>query len=274
MSITAAEKSIDPPAPGAVSAQAVRRDNAWIWQVTMLSVLLGGMLALAVRTTEQSRTTPGSSSRLGLLAALIDREKQESEGLQQEVAALRRRHGELLAEAQGGTQTAKDLKSAFDAVKELAGLSAISGPGLNITIRDSPDAPPENVPFEEYLVHDQDLNHIISILKTSGAQHLAVSGADSERLQRVVVSTTARCVGPTAVVNGTYLAAPYHILAIGDAQRMRAALDEPDGYVRGMRELDKKKMIEIVDHEKIDLPEYSGKLQARYAKPVAEEGAK
>ena len=110
MSITAAEKSVDPPAPGAASAQAVRRDNAWIWQVTLLSVLLGGMLALAVRTTEQSRTTPGSSSRLGLLAALIDREKQESEALQQEVAAL-----ECTLRARSGRHACRPLDQAVHA---------------------------------------------------------------------------------------------------------------------------------------------------------------
>lgn len=272
MSITAAEKIESSPQAQETAAAPRRPDNAWIWQVTALSVVLGGMLALAVRTTEASRqsTAPGGN-RLGLLAALIDREKQESEVLQQEITELRRRQDAYLAQAQTGDAELNRLRTEFDTVKQLAGLSQVEGIGLKITVRDSPDTPPENVPFEEYLVHDQDLNNIISSLKAAGAQHLAISGADSARLQRVVVSTTARCVGPTAVVNGTYLSAPYHIFAIGDPKAMRAALDDPAGWVRS-RELDTKKMIEIEERERVVLPEYSGKLQGRHARPVTPAG--
>jgi uncharacterized protein YlxW (UPF0749 family) len=114
------------------------------------------------------------------------------------------------------------------------------------------------------------------VLKAAGAQQLAISGADSTKPQRVVVSTTARCVGPTAVVNGTYLSAPFHIFAIGDPKALREALERPDGYVRGQRRLEAKKMIEISDAPKMVFPEYSGKLQARYTQPLpgpkAEEG--
>jgi uncharacterized protein YlxW (UPF0749 family) len=271
MSITAVEKTAEAPA-AAPAAPVARTGNTWVWQVTALSLVLGGMLALAVRTTEKSRTSmaPGGS-RLGLLAALIDREKEQTDRLQQEVAELRRQKDLALARMKGNKGETDALKRQFDAVREMAGLSAVTGPGLDVTIQDSPVAPPDNVPFEEYLVHDQDLNQIISSLKAAGAQHLAISGADSTRLQRVVVTTTARCVGPTAVVNGTYLSAPYHIFAIGNAAALRAALERPDGYVRGQRELDAKKMIEIKDAERLVFPEYTGKLQARYAKPVPEK---
>lgn len=277
MSITAVEKTkVDEGAGAAAAAAPLRRvDNSWIWQVTALSLVLGGMLALAVRTTEKSRAslTPGGS-RLGLLSALIDREKEQSERLQQELAELRRQKDDAVAKIKGGKGEIDDLKRQFEAVQAMAGLSAIDGRGLDITVQDSPQPPADNVPFEEYLVHDQDLNHIIAILKAAGAQHLAISGADSTRLQRVVVTTTARCVGPTAVVNGTYLSAPYHIFAIGDPAVLRAALEAPDGYVRGQRELDQKKMIEIREVERLVFPEYTGKLQARYARPIPEPEGK
>lgn len=276
MSIAAEQKSAE-PVPAIAAAPPRRLDNAWLWQVTALSILLGGMLALAVRTTEKGRTStnPGGS-RFNLLAEMIKGEKDKASRLQEEVSALRRQKDEALRRIQGDQGVSQQLKEEFQSVRQQAGLLAVEGAGIVVTIRDSPETPPENEPFEDYLVHDQDLNNILSVLKAAGAQQLAISGADSTKPQRVVVSTTARCVGPTAVVNGTYLSAPFHIFAIGDAKALREALERPDGYVRGQRRLEAKKMIEVSDAPKMVFPEYSGKLQARYTNPIptpkAEEG--
>ena len=63
---------------------------------------------------------------------------------------------------------------------------------------------------------------------------------------------------------------PDHILALGDPKVLRAALEAPDGYIR-QRELDTRKMIEITESPNVFLPEYSGKMQTRYAKPISAE---
>jgi uncharacterized protein YlxW (UPF0749 family) len=120
------------------------------------------------------------------------------------------------------------------------------------------------------MVHDQDLNNILNDLKAAGVEHLGISGVDTTSIQRVVVTTTARCVGPTAVVNGTPLSAPYHIYAIGDRQLLRQYLERPDGYIRGPRQLDQRKMVAIEDMDEISLPEFAS-ISARYAKPVASD---
>jgi uncharacterized protein YlxW (UPF0749 family) len=272
MSITAAEKSVEAPVADAASPQK-RAETAWIWQVTALSIVLGVMLALAIRTTERARDpkTPGSN-RFGLLAALLDREHQANSRLENDILRLRKQKEDYLKAQQGGTEVYTGLNKQLDELKATAGLAAISGSGIRLTVRDSPDTVPEGADFNEFIVHDQDLNNLIGELKLGGVWQLAISGADTERLQRIVVTTTARCVGPTAVVNGTPLSAPYHILALGDATTLRAHLDRADGYIK-QRGLDVKKMVEITDVEEITLPEYSGNLNPRYAVPVPEKPA-
>jgi uncharacterized protein YlxW (UPF0749 family) len=268
MSISAAEKSVEPAAGEAGVSPARRWDRAWIGYVTALSIILGGMLALAVRTTESSRksATPGSN-RFDLLSAILDRERTANSRLEADILRLREQRDGLLKAKRGGNATTDGLNKELADLKVMAGLSEHSGAGIRVTVRDSPDAVPEGADFNEFIVHDQDLNNLIGELKSGGVWQLGISGADTDRMQRIVVTTTARCVGPTAVVNGTPLSAPYHILALGDAKQIRAHLERADGYIR-QRGLDAKRMVELTDMAEIKLPEYSGNMSPRYAEPV------
>jgi uncharacterized protein YlxW (UPF0749 family) len=258
-------------APGGGESVARPPDNAWVWQITLLSILLGGMLALAVRTTEQARNAPLAGRRpLQLTAAYLDQVRGDFQRLEQQNAALTARRDKYLELEKQGSRSSEELKQEFETIKALAGLTAVEGPGLNITISDSTATPPAGVDIREFMVHDTDLNGLLSELKAAGAQHLAISGADTERQERIILTTTARCVGPTAVVNRIPLSAPYHILAVGDPAALRAALEAPTGTIR-VRELDTKKMVSIQEVEKLVLPEYPVTLDARYARPLSPE---
>jgi uncharacterized protein YlxW (UPF0749 family) len=281
MTVTTAESSVEQPAalpaasaPAAVAAPR-RHDHGWVWQVTALSVAMGIMLALAVRTTDRNRnsTTPGT--RLGVSSAFLARYKERNHRLQQEIVELRRELSEYVASISNESTTTEALKHEFEALKTRAGLSAVEGPGLKITVRDNVEGFSSGGAdeFANFMVHDQDLNNILSELKGAGGEHFALSGVDTDSVQRVVVTTTARCVGPVAYVNGTPLSAPYHIFVIGPPKQLRAALERPDGYVRGIRQLDARKMIAVQEEARLELPAYSGALTPRYARPATENAA-
>jgi uncharacterized protein YlxW (UPF0749 family) len=278
MALTTAESSTEgrPAAQSAGPAAQHHSDHHWVWQVTLLSAAMGMMLALAVRTTDQSRRSALSNNRFQLSAAFLARYKDRNHRLQGQVVDLRRELSEYMTGMEDTSRATDSLKRQFEALKSQAGLSAVQGPGIKITLQDSTDIPTVGGQVEDYrayLIHDQDLNNLLTELKTAGAEHLAISGADPQNLQRIVVRTTARCVGPTAVVNGIPLSAPYHILAIGDPKRLREYLERPDGYIRRVRQLDVLKMVVIEEAGRLVLPEYSGTLTVRYGKPVAETKA-
>jgi len=275
MSITTVDNSIEGPPteplrPAAHAAQ--RSDYGWVVQVTALSAVLGVMLALAIRTTSQIENSTQRLDRLSVSSAFLSRFQDQNENLQDEIKDLRRQVSDIEASVQTGSRSTEQLKKQLQDIKVQAGFSPVEGPGLTITLSDSPEPPTTLGPADDYSatlyrVHDQDINNVIAELKAAGAQHLAVSGADVDNLQRVIVKTTARCVGPTAVVNGTPLSAPYHILAIGDAATLRAALERPDGFIHS-RGLDVRKMVQIEDSPRLALPEYSG-FTTKHAKPIA-----
>jgi uncharacterized protein YlxW (UPF0749 family) len=276
MSATTAEGGIDPQvsSPGATDvAPAVTQrtpEHGWVWQVTALSAVLGVLLALAVRTTAHIRKTGLPESRFGISGTLLSVYHDDNERLQKEIKSLRKQVNEYEQNVQSETRSTELLKEQLQEVKALAGLVPVKGPGLRITLTDSPVKPLPGLPPEEYegfRVHDSDLNGLINELKASGAEALAMSGADPNNLQRVIVTSAARCVGSTAIVNGTQLSAPYTILAIGNPKELHGALDMPEGFVQS-RGLNVLKMIEIAEEKEIVLPEYSGRISPRYIRPA------
>jgi uncharacterized protein YlxW (UPF0749 family) len=252
------------------SAEARRRSDAtWLVHVTLLSLLLGMLLALAIRTTERLRSSDSGGSRLQVSSVFLSRYKDQHQRLQDEVAELRRQRDEYMATVEDDSHDNQGLKAQFEELKLLGGLSPVEGPGIRVTLRDSTDTH-ATLDDPAFLIHDHDINAVISVLKRAGARYLAVSGADGDRLQRVIVSSTARCVGSVVMVNMVPLSGPYRLYAIGDSKELRKALEQPDGFVR-TRGLQAKKMIVIEDQPHIALPEYSGTLRAQYARPVTQE---
>lgn len=259
------------PSPEAESVSAWHPDNAWVWQVTLLSIGLGVLLALAIRTTDRLRVSNQTTNRLGISTAFLSRYKEQNGRLQQEIVDLRGQVNKYISGMEGDSRATDELKRKFESLKVTSGISAATGPGIEITVRDNtgpllPGDPPGD--FALNMVHDQDLISLLNELKRAGTTQIAIAGADAENLQRVIVTTTARCVGPTAIVNGTPLSAPYRILALGDPAGLRRALERPEGYVHGDRKLDERKMISIEERASLTVPEYSGTLSPRYARPV------
>lgn len=252
------------------AAAAAASDRSWVWHVTLLSVALGAMLALAVRTTYRIRNAGLPGNRMGISAALLSAIKDENVRQQDTIEQLNKKLRAFENSITDQDKSVELLKKQFQEVKALSGLTPVQGPGLRIILRDSREARlPGLSPAEEesYMVHDQDLNGVINELKAAGAEALAIAGADGKSLQRVIVTTTARCVGPTAVVNGASLSPPYTILVIGNPKNLRNALEMPNGFIQ-MRSLDVLKMIEIEESEHLVLPEFAGSLSLQYARPA------
>lgn len=270
MAVTAAENSIETSAETPVPAAARRADHGWVWQVTALSIGLGMMLALAVRTTSHIRKAGLPTNRLGASPAVLAAYKDQNERLQHEIERLRREVKEFEDSANQGKTSAQTLKEQLQDLKAMAGLAAVTGPGLKITLQDStakrlPNLPPEE--YASYLVHDVDINGVLNELKAAGVEALAISGADAHNLQRIVVTSTARCVGPNTIVNSVQLSAPYTILAVGNPKELNAALKLPNGFVQ-VRGLDVLKMITVEESDHLVLPEYSGSFHPKYARPA------
>src|SRR5262249_45079574 len=150
-----------------------------------------------------------------------------NEQLQQEVSKLREQSTRMETQLAEGTHATETLNQQLQSVKLLAGLTPVRGPGLMITLRDSKKKLPAGYDPAQAIVHDQDINAILSELKAAGTEALAISGADRSQSQRVTALTTARCAGPGMKVNDTVFGAPYTIYAIGNPAELESQLKIP-----------------------------------------------
>jgi uncharacterized protein YlxW (UPF0749 family) len=103
-----------------------------------------------------------------------------------------------------------------------AGLDAVHGPGLVVTLndaqRDADGRFPRDASPDDLVVHQQDIQAVLNALWTAGAEAIQMQD------QRIIATSAPRCVGNTLLLNGRTYSPPYTITAIGAAATMQASL--------------------------------------------------
>lgn len=172
--------------------------------VTTAAGILFGVAASNARLT-------GTTGEMNLMTLVEDREQQVEEAAQQ-VASLRERSDELLA-------TSRPMAAA--AAESISPRAAMTGPGLVVTLDDSPSDfqldPAVNV--NDAVVHQQDIDAVMNALWRGGAEAMTVQDV------RITSSTPVRCIGNVILVGTRSFAPPYRVAAIGDVEAMVASLD-------------------------------------------------
>ena len=125
---------------------------------------------------------------------------------------------ELAKYAQGQSAAALANQQVQEA-KMNAGLVALTGPGLRITLDDSKRVASGEEDPNSYFIHEQYIREILNALWNGGAEAIAVNG------QRVTTHTEVFCGGSFIQINGTRQMPPYLIEAIGDSRNLSAALN-------------------------------------------------
>lgn len=274
MSVTTAGTAVG---DGSSRADAPSQDRTWVWYITILTVILGLLLGLAIRSQWELRQLRLPANRFSTLAAAYGDLKEGNDQLQDEVRKLRERATQLETQSAEGTNATRSLNRELQNMKMQAGLTAVKGPGLIIRLQDSPkklpvtaDAAGAQALAQQAIVHDYDINAIVNELKAAGAEAVAISGADRDQMQRVTALTTARCAGPGTKVNDTVFGAPYYVYAIGNPADLESQLKIPNGVV-DQAMLVPLDMIEIRRVPEIVIPAYSGSISFRHAIPATSE---
>lgn len=126
----------------------------------------------------------------------------------------------------GGTPTTvaalKAITTRADALAADAGLEALRGPGLVVTLndaqRDAEGRFPGDASADDLVVHQQDIEAVLNALWSAGAEGIQMQD------QRIIATSAPRCVGNTLLLNGRTYSPPYVVTAIGDVPAMEAAL--------------------------------------------------
>jgi len=169
---------------------------------------------------------------------------------------------ELVKYAQG--QSASTLANQqVQEAKMSAGLIAVTGPGVRITLDDSKRAAIGQEDPRLFVIHEQYIREIFNALWNGGAEAIAVNG------QRVTTNTEVFCSGSYIQINGTRQMPPYVIEAIGDTNTLSAALNFYGWFKLGdlQQQYGITRKIEVL--KEVMIP--AGKLRDyHYAEPVKE----
>lgn len=222
----------------------------------LIAALAVGML-ISFQWPAALRAEVGVSDEVGHAIRLLELEQAE---LKTQVSYLRSVLTARQQEAAGSRGLLEDLQAELALQRARAGLTAVRGPGVRVTLTDSTRSWAGRA--DDLLVHDFDLRDVVGILWLAGAEAISING------ERVVHSTSVYCVGSTILVNDTRLSPPYVLLAIGDPERLEATLQNP-GYLRDLKERAERLGVGlfVTQSTSVTTPAYKGSVVQRFAQP-------
>src|SRR4029434_10732928 len=101
----------------------------------------------------------------------------------------------------------------------VAGLTAVAGPAVTVTLSDAPaSVVADGIDPDLLVVHQQDIQAVVNALWSGGAEAMTIQG------QRVVSTTGIKCVGNVVILHGVPYSPPYRISAIGPTGQMLSSV--------------------------------------------------
>jgi uncharacterized protein YlxW (UPF0749 family) len=237
------------------------------WQVALTAVaLVIGFIFTVQSRTEHSIETglQVSSGRLGEVAYRYRAEDERQAGMREQIADLRRQIAAEEQRAAAEQRVTATLTDELQTLRAAAGLTALRGPGVAVTITDSrrPLRPGEDPNL--VLIHYSDVRAVVNMFWAAGAEAVAVND------ERVISTTGISCVGTTILCNTRRMAPPYRIVAIGDPERLAAAVQSQSGVLAQLRNFEFP--VTVTLGTDLVVPAYNGGFVHRYATPVGPGG--
>ena len=218
--------------------------------IALVCMVLGVMLAVQFRTTQDVNSSI-PYQRVEDLSRRLNETEKERDALAKEVHQLRQ-----------SATLHNESKEMEETIRMAAGLLAIEGPGVVLTIDDSkrPSKPGENPNL--YIIHDDDILKVINELLAAGAEAISINE------QRLIATSEIRCAGPTLSVNNVRYSPPYEIRAVGDPKNLENALKMRGGVIETLQFWGIQ--IAIKKQEKINIPAFKGAFRFEYGQAVKE----
>ena len=240
------------------------RRTAWAALVPLIAVLAGVMLTTSARTAAGTNLR---DDRRPELTRLIEERRQQVQRDESVAGQLRRDVDADTAAQAGSDSRIAEHQARAGSVRADAGLTALRGPGLTVSLDDAPrradgSLPPGAVP-DDVVVHQQDVQSVVNALWAGGAEAMTIMGV------RVISTSAVRCVGNTLLLHGQVYSPPFEISAIGDPATMTAALDADPG-VQAFRDAVQAWGLGYSVDQSRDLtaPAYEGSLSLDHAEAV------
>jgi uncharacterized protein YlxW (UPF0749 family) len=234
------------------------------WRLAV-PVVLAASGVLFVTSAVTARGTDLRSGSRTHLSDLILEQQQHDARLNAQVAQARSSVDALTARLAVDPQLTRQVASLAPA----AGLEALRGPGVRVSLDDAPALKPGQtrpswLTPDDLVVHQQDLQAVVNAFWRGGADAVEVMD------QRIVATSAVRCVGNTLILQGRVYSPPFVVTAIGSPTQLHKALDSEPG-VQVFKEYVKEAGLRWSQDDlgQVTVPAFDGALQLTYAKPAS-----
>lgn len=234
----------------------------------LCAFFVGLLLAVPFKVKEevqgvQFRMTPAGAATLSRqeiasqYTELENRYKELQKELAQERTLKQDLEGKLADQEKGSANIVADLQRS----RLFGGTVPAEGPGIVLKLSEDLTGTMDADEVGLRMIHQEDLLNIVNELWSAGAEAMAIrSPAGTER---IVATSSIRCVGPVVIVNSQRMAPPFEIMAIGNGAILRQALEIPNGVLAVLSLY--RINYEIRESKKMVLPAYSGKTFLEYS---------
>src|SRR5438094_318648 len=237
------------------------RGLASIALVALVALATGFVLADQIRA--QLLTPSNQVARYQALLRSVQELESTNAGYRGQIAQLRADIDALESDAAARSATTQSLKDQVADLRAHAGLVAMRGPGIQVVLRNGVAGPGPGG-GTGYLVNFQDVQDVVDLLYTQGAEGIAVNG---RRL--TPLTAFAGSEGQVVIDQGPPLSSPITVAAVGDRNRMSDALGDQSSLpdIRA-REVQFQLRLTFTGSPDVALPAYDSSLQIPDVRPA------
>jgi uncharacterized protein YlxW (UPF0749 family) len=241
-----------------------RPRTGWSLLVPIVALIAGLLFTTSANTAQGTALRDDRSPQFASLIADRSRQLANDEATR---AALAGDVDALTSSVGGSDGDIAAQQGRADANRAAAGLTAVHGPGVQVSLNDAPLRPdgslPQGAKVDDLVVHQQDVQAVVNALWAGGAEAMTIMGV------RVISTVAVRCVGNTLLLNGRVYSPPFVIVAIGPRDGMDQALDASEGVQAFRNAVAAYHLGWSVDwKDDVTLPAFQGSTAMQYAQPL------
>ena len=189
--------------------------TAVLW-LTVGAVVLGLIFGVALTNNAD---VPGGAAESREIVTRIHEAQDAGVELSDKRDSLAAQTDSAREAALAGNADGAELLTKIDTLEAAAGVQAVHGPGVAVTLRDGTTK-------GRSIVLDLDIQAVVNALWASGAEAVSVGGV------RIGPSVTIRHAGGAVLVDNGPVFSPYKIVAIGSPQQLQTGFVVSEAFVR------------------------------------------
>ena len=215
--------------------------------IGLMSLLLACVMFMQFKVVNETDISEIESMREDELEEAISEWKEKYEETNSKLEDTQNKINEYKEKSESNEETAKLVEKELEEANLILGKTDVTGDGIQVVLTDNSE--------NEYIARD--LLNIINELRAAGAEAISING---ERIINLtdIVDISNRYI----LVNSNKISSPYTILAIGDENYLKSALNVKNGYVDTKQK--EGYNISVESKSNIKINKYSKEINLKY----------